>query len=142
MGLVIDSLVTKSLWDHIIQCMCPSTPIINWIICELVLLGYITTFHVFSQYSGGYLFALGGGSKSGEANSDVQRYDPLSNSWTLMAPMPFACFLPMVVSYAGKLYVTGGCDINEVNIMKHYSSVDALIIYIYPTENYYILIEN
>ncbi|XP_037785922.1 gigaxonin-like [Penaeus monodon] len=62
---------------------------------------------------GGYLFALGGGNKSGEAKNDVQRYDPLSNSWTLMAPMPFACFLPMVVSYAGKLYVTGGCDINE-----------------------------
>lgn len=59
-----------------------------------------------------------------------------------MAPMPFACFLPMVVSYAGKLYVTGGCDINEVNIMKHYSIIKAVIIDIYLTRNYCLLMEN
>ncbi|KAK8720662.1 hypothetical protein OTU49_013175 [Cherax quadricarinatus] len=57
---------------------------------------------------GGYLFALGGISTDRVLQNDVQRYDPVSNTWILMSPMPFSCCSPRVVAHAGKLYVLGG----------------------------------
>ncbi|XP_069181358.1 gigaxonin isoform X2 [Procambarus clarkii] len=64
---------------------------------------------------GGYLFALGGISTDRVLQNDVQKYDPVTNSWTLMSPMPFACCSPRIVAHAGKLYVLGGYN-NEVEL--------------------------
>ncbi|XP_053639328.1 gigaxonin isoform X2 [Cherax quadricarinatus] len=64
---------------------------------------------------GGYLFALGGISTDRVLQNDVQRYDPVSNTWILMSPMPFSCCSPRVVAHAGKLYVLGGYN-NEVEL--------------------------
>lgn len=46
--------------------------------------------------------------KEKHMTSDVQRYDPTTNTWMLMSPMPYCCCSPHVVSHAGKLYVMGG----------------------------------
>ncbi|XP_064115334.1 gigaxonin-like isoform X2 [Macrobrachium nipponense] len=62
---------------------------------------------------GGYLFVMGGGNQNQEMCNEVQKYDPQTNSWTLMAPMPYSCFSPKVVAYSGKLYVTGGVGLYE-----------------------------
>ncbi|KAG0729330.1 Gigaxonin [Chionoecetes opilio] len=66
---------------------------------------------------GGYLFALGGmrPGKERQMTSDVQRYDPATNTWMLMSPMPYCCCSPHVVSHAGKLYVMGGFN-DEVEL--------------------------
>ncbi|KAK4303921.1 hypothetical protein Pmani_024095 [Petrolisthes manimaculis] len=65
---------------------------------------------------GGYLFVLGGMSvEDRKPRSDVQRYDPTTNTWTLQASMPYAACSPKVVALAGKLYVTGGYD-DEVEL--------------------------
>uniref|UniRef100_A0A0P4WEU7 Kelch-like protein diablo n=2 Tax=Scylla olivacea TaxID=85551 RepID=A0A0P4WEU7_SCYOL len=66
---------------------------------------------------GGYLFVLGGmrPGKEKQMTSDVQRYDPTTNTWMLMSPMPYCCCSPHVVSHAGKLYVMGGFN-DEVEL--------------------------
>lgn len=52
--------------------------------------------------------------------NDVQRYDPTTNTWMLMSPMPYSCCSPHVVAHAGKLYVTGGFN-EEVKLASYHS---------------------
>ncbi|XP_076095876.1 kelch repeat and BTB domain-containing protein 8-like [Mytilus galloprovincialis] len=55
----------------------------------------------------GYMFAIGGQDGT-EILSSVERYDPHSNAWMLVAPLPKALRFMTALSYRGRLYVFGG----------------------------------
>ncbi|ESP03276.1 hypothetical protein LOTGIDRAFT_137657 [Lottia gigantea] len=55
----------------------------------------------------GYIFAVGGHDENDILNS-VERYDPHTNTWCMVAPLPQPLRLMTSVSYRGKLYVFGG----------------------------------
>lgn len=51
-----------------------------------------------------------GGSSNGGGFADVKRYDPATNMWTLLEPLPFSTESRLKASYGGngKIYVMGG----------------------------------
>jgi hypothetical protein len=54
----------------------------------------------------GSVYAVGGWEGSFRLDS-VERYDPDTNSWHIIAPMKMAVTSPAVVAHDGMLYVTG-----------------------------------
>ena len=44
--------------------------------------------------------------------SEVERFDPKSQSWENVKPLPRRCYSPGVINYKNKLYVIGGNDIH------------------------------
>jgi Galactose oxidase, central domain/Kelch motif len=62
----------------------------------------------FSYHAGGYAFA------TGNTLDVVNRYDPVSNTWTAMRSMPQAAVMASAVYYppTNKIYVFGGLDGN------------------------------
>ena len=60
----------------------------------------------FSYHVGGFSFS------TGNTLDVVNRYDPIGNNWTAMAPMPQAAFMASAVYYppTNKIYVFGGAD--------------------------------
>ncbi|KAK9502604.1 hypothetical protein O3M35_011343 [Rhynocoris fuscipes] len=60
----------------------------------------------------GYVYAVGGWEGSFRLDS-VERYDPATNTWTLVTPMKTALTSAAVVAADGMLYVTGGAILEE-----------------------------
>ena len=56
---------------------------------------------------GGFLYVIGGGN-SGTALSDVERYDPVLDSWTTLAPMPTARAGAVAAVIDDGIFVIGG----------------------------------
>ncbi len=56
---------------------------------------------------GGFLYVIGGGN-SGVALSDLQRYDPVLNAWTTLAPMPTARAGAAAAVIDDGIFVIGG----------------------------------
>lgn len=54
-----------------------------------------------------YLYAIGGHDGT-ETLSSMERYDPCTNTWTLVAPLFRPIRFMSAVSHRGKLYVMGG----------------------------------
>lgn len=54
----------------------------------------------------GYVYAVGGWEGSFRLDS-VEKYDPATNTWTLVTPMKTALTSAAVVAADGMLYVTG-----------------------------------
>jgi N-acetylneuraminic acid mutarotase len=54
----------------------------------------------------GFVYAIGGWEGSSRLDS-VERFDPQTNSWEMLASMKIAVTSPAVVAHLGKLYVTG-----------------------------------
>lgn len=54
----------------------------------------------------GCVYAVGGWEGSYRLDS-VERYDPSTNSWSLIEPMKMAVTSPAVIAHEGMLYVTG-----------------------------------
>ncbi|KAM6157874.1 kelch-like protein 35 [Rhynchocyon petersi] len=65
----------------------------------------------------GQLFAVGGFDGLRRLRS-VERYDPFSNTWTAVAPLPEAVSSAAVVTCAGQLYVIGGAGQDGNNTDK------------------------
>ena len=60
-----------------------------------------------------YAYAIGG--QDGTENlSTVERYDPHTNTWMLVAPLPQPLRFMTSVSYKGKLFVFGGEGATDV----------------------------
>ena len=59
---------------------------------------------------GGYLYVTGGANYDGGHTifKSVEKYDPETDTWTLVEDMNHARFGHGVVSHAGKIYVFGG----------------------------------
>ncbi|GFN78954.1 upf0672 protein c3orf58 [Plakobranchus ocellatus] len=55
----------------------------------------------------GFVYAVGG-QDGAEILSSVERYDPPTNTWTLIRPLPKPLRFMTAVSYKGRLYVFGG----------------------------------
>lgn len=55
----------------------------------------------------GNIYAVGGGS-GGEMLSSVERYDPSSNQWSCVSPLPQPLRCAGSVSFKGRLYIFGG----------------------------------
>ncbi|EDO34935.1 predicted protein [Nematostella vectensis] len=55
--------------------------------------------------------------------SSVERYDPRTNTWTMVAPMNVRRSLLNVAVLDGRLYAVGGCDENNfrLNSVEHYN---------------------
>jgi N-acetylneuraminic acid mutarotase len=71
----------------------------------------------------GKVYAFGGsGSPFGGARTTASAYDPGSNTWQALAPMPLGVGGPTAAALDGKIYVSGGMDVTGM-------SVDALQIY-------------
>jgi alpha-tubulin suppressor-like RCC1 family protein/PKD repeat protein len=76
-----------------------------------------------SATSGGRVYAIGGASRTFDFHSigayavnAVDAYDPATNTWTSMAPLPFARVYPNgATSIDGRIYLPGGkgCDITS-----------------------------
>jgi N-acetylneuraminic acid mutarotase len=67
--------------------------------------------HVAAASLGGYLYVIGGqhGQEDGQAaQSEVDRYDPTTNTWTVMAPLP---------TDAGKSHITEGTLVYDGRIV-------------------------
>lgn len=61
-----------------------------------------------------YAFAIGGQDGS-EILSTVERYDPHSNAWILVAPLAIPLRFMTSISYRGKLYVFGRETTDKIN---------------------------
>ena len=57
----------------------------------------------------GKLYVMGGYGPNGYLSS-VERFDPATNAWEAVAPMPTARTSPAAAAIDGKLYVMGGHD--------------------------------
>jgi N-acetylneuraminic acid mutarotase len=60
---------------------------------------------------GGYIYVIGGISGTGDQRrsmSEVERYDPASNSWKAVAPLPAPRQAGAVVAALGKIWMFGG----------------------------------
>ncbi|XP_071116430.1 kelch repeat and BTB domain-containing protein 8-like [Haliotis cracherodii] len=62
----------------------------------------------------GFAFAVGG-QDGAEILSSVERYDPHTNTWMLVAPLPQPLRFTTSLSYRGKLYVFGGENTSEIS---------------------------
>ena len=60
-----------------------------------------------------YAYAIGG-QDGAEILSSMEKYDPHTNTWTLVAPLPRPLRFMAAVSYRGKLFVLGGEDVGIV----------------------------
>lgn len=56
----------------------------------------------------GIIYVIGGYPSSREVQTTVQAYDPASDSWSLVAPLPTPLHHPVVIGHEGKLYSFGG----------------------------------
>ena len=54
----------------------------------------------------GFIYAVGGWEGSSRLDS-IERYNPSTNQWNMVAPMKMAVTSPAVVAHEGLLYVTG-----------------------------------
>lgn len=61
---------------------------------------------------GGYLYAIGGADASNKVLGDVERYDPVHNTWTACASLPTPRAMGAAVALNGRIYVLGGFDAN------------------------------
>jgi len=50
----------------------------------------------------GQLYAIGGG-----PGRVIERYNPVANSWSYVAPLPVKVYFPAVVALHGKIYLLG-----------------------------------
>ena len=68
--------------------------------------GSATSDRTYAYLAGGYSFS------SGHNLDSLYRFDPGSNTWTTLAPMPQAAFMPSAVYFppSNKIYVFGGED--------------------------------
>ncbi|XP_032230594.2 kelch-like protein diablo [Nematostella vectensis] len=76
--------------------------------------------------TGDMVYSVGGQSREGAAQSSlssVERYDPRTNTWTMVAPMNVRRSLLNVAVLDGRLYAVGGCDENNfrLNSVEHYN---------------------
>ena len=60
----------------------------------------------------GKLYAVGG-QDDYNVLSSVERYDPVTNAWEVVAPMAEARYKHAVAALDGKLYAVGGSDDDE-----------------------------
>jgi N-acetylneuraminic acid mutarotase len=64
----------------------------------------------------GKIYVLGGYPSSREVQTTVQAYDPATDSWDLVAPLPLALHHPVAQGVANKLYSLGGqTDAGDTN---------------------------
>ncbi|XP_076435308.1 kelch repeat and BTB domain-containing protein 8-like [Babylonia areolata] len=61
----------------------------------------------------GYVYAIGGHDGTDILNS-VEKYDPHTNTWTVVSPLPRPLRFTAALSYRGKLLVMGGEDVGVV----------------------------
>lgn len=66
----------------------------------------------------GFVYAVGGWEGSYRLDS-VERYDPSTNSWSLIEPMKLAVTSPAVIAHDGVLYVTGRYSYPQIHIGKY-----------------------
>ena len=68
--------------------------------------GSATSDGTYAYVAGGYSFS------TGQNLDSLYRFDPASNTWTTLAPMPQAALMPSAVYYppSNKIYVFGGED--------------------------------
>jgi N-acetylneuraminic acid mutarotase len=75
--------------------------------------------HVGFAVIGGQIYAVGGehSTDSSTAQADLDRYDPVANTWTVLAPMPFARSHLMDSTFVsgGKLFTAGGWTTSVVS---------------------------
>jgi hypothetical protein len=57
---------------------------------------------------GGYLYAFGGDGGGGTVLASVERYNPGTDSWAPMAPLPSGCMGALCLEEGGRLRVFGG----------------------------------
>ncbi len=71
-------------------------------------------------------FYVFGGSDGDLTSGFVEKYDPASDSWSSLAPMPTKRSSAVAVAYSSEIYVFGGDFINDAkNIERHYKVVEA-----------------
>jgi hypothetical protein len=58
----------------------------------------------------GKAYYVGGLDKDGDVHGAFQAYDPVTDTWTQLTPMPYAHFGSVAGWIGGKLYVAGGSD--------------------------------
>ena len=71
----------------------------------------------------GKIYALGGyavGEHGGSALRSVERYDPATNAWEVMTPMPTGRFNFTVAVVDGKIYALGGFDGRTLSTVERY----------------------
>ena len=56
----------------------------------------------------GHLYVTGGMGRSGDSKKSAERYDPTSDTWQSVAPMPEVRYSHAAAVLAGHLYVIGG----------------------------------
>jgi hypothetical protein len=66
---------------------------------------------------GQYVYAAGGNDLATGDLTQFARYDPLSNTWTLLAPLPTAVDTALAAYVGGKIYVFGGISSSVVQSM-------------------------
>jgi N-acetylneuraminic acid mutarotase len=54
------------------------------------------------------IYIIGGTQQQGEDLSTVEAYDPLTDTWTSLAPMPTARYAPTATAIGPTIYVIGG----------------------------------
>jgi hypothetical protein len=70
--------------------------------------------YAFAQANGNF-YVLGGVS-DGSRVTDVNMYNPATNTWTARAPIPFASEAPTAAYYNGKIYLAEGDTGNQLGI--------------------------
>jgi hypothetical protein len=58
----------------------------------------------------GYLYAIGGADANNNVLGDVERYDPITNTWKICASLPTPRALGAAVTLNNRIYVLGGYD--------------------------------
>ena len=69
------------------------------------------------------LYAIGGGTSSGNTSNIVEAYDPTSNTWSTKAAMPISVNSIYAVVENGIIYVVGGYNGARVNTVVAYDPV-------------------
>ncbi len=63
---------------------------------------------VFATSDGTFVYAGGGFDSFGTTHNELQRYDPVGDSWTPLAPSPDQHSASQAVYFNGKIYNIGG----------------------------------
>lgn len=74
----------------------------------------------------GCVYAVGGWEGSYRLDS-VERYDPSTNTWSLIEPMKMAVTSPAVIAHEGMLYVTGESLFSRHSFIWLYNNWYALL---------------
>lgn len=56
----------------------------------------------------GRIYVFSGGTESAQPLQYSECYDPGSNAWTALPPMPVGCFKPAVISHGDHIFLFGG----------------------------------